>query len=371
MGITPPHPLPGILLLARLYVGVDGALPEAVDDREGRLPIAGTSQRDRQMPLRAAGVDLHPGQPRVVAPEVDRGGGIPLGRHVGREEAARVKGERNTRVDRQLPLSSFFRFISPLDKLTVEPGERGEGRLDVGIDPGGPEPAEAREDRERHRRAGASTGEPGPAAVAGSHPFEAPQGRGLLVGRPVGVEEEADAVARFAFADRLADPRRLGEERLHQLRVFFERALEWLLPRGGIAPLLERCRDPRVGAGDVAGPSVGIEPREQGLDAFIGRLGDRRQSEDGIPGGIGCCLDDKRLAGDRGMILDGCEAMNSHRFRAGAAERDRHRLIDEHAPGEDWKKGLFAIGGPAGRAGGEIAQGLRAIAHAHPEDHRL
>ena len=40
MGIAPPHPLPGILLLARLHVGVDGALPEAVDDRQRRLPVA-------------------------------------------------------------------------------------------------------------------------------------------------------------------------------------------------------------------------------------------------------------------------------------------------------------------------------------------
>ena len=121
----------------------------------------------------------------------------------------------------------------------------------------------------------------------------------------------------------------------------------------------------------MAGPGIRVEPREQGLDALVGRLGDRRQGEDGIPGRIGCCLDDKRLAGDRGVILDGREPMNSHRFRAGAAERDRHRLIDEHAPGEDRKKGLFAIGGPSRHAGGEIAERLRAIGHAHPEDDRL
>ena len=323
------------------------------------------------MPLRAAGIDLHPGFLCNAKPGIDRRRGLALRGHVGGEETARVEGQRQSRVDRRLPSFSFFRFIPPLDKLTIEPGERGERRLNVEIDPGGAEPAEACEDRERHRRAGASAGEPGPAAVAGPHSFEAPQRRGLLVSRTVGVEEEADAVARFALADRLAHPRRLGEERLHELRVLVQRALERLLPWGGIAPLLEHCRDPLVGAGDVAGPGIRVEPREERLDALVGRLGDRRQSEDGIPGGIGCCLDDKRLAGDRGMILDGCEAMNSHRFRAGAAERDRHRLIDEHAPGEDWKKGLFAIGGPAGRAGGEIAQGLRAIAHAHPEDHRL
>ena len=174
MGITPPHPLPGILFLARLHVGVDGALPEAVDDRQRRLPVAGAGKRDRQMPLRAAGIDLHPGHPCVVAPEIDRRRGLALRRHVSREEAARVEGESDTRVDRRLPLSSFFRFIPPLDKLTVEPGERGEGRLNVEIDPGGAEPAEACEDRERHRRAGAAAGEPGPAAVAGPHSFEAP-----------------------------------------------------------------------------------------------------------------------------------------------------------------------------------------------------
>ena len=71
------------------------------------------------------------------------------------------------------------------------------------------------------------------------------------------------------------------------------------------------------------------------------------------------------------MVLDVREAMNSHRFRAGAAERDRHRLVDEDAPGEDRQEGLLTVGGPSRRAGGEIAQGLGAIGDAHPEDHGL
>ena len=121
----------------------------------------------------------------------------------------------------------------------------------------------------------------------------------------------------------------------------------------------------------MASPGVGVEPREQGLDALVGRLGDRRQGENGIPGGIGCRLDDERLAGDRGQILAIGEALHRHGARAGAAERDRHRLIDEDAPGEDRQEGLLTVGGPASRAGGEIPQGLGAIGHAHPEDHGL
>ena len=67
---------------------------------------------------------------------------------------------------------------------------------------------------------------------------------------------------RLALVDCLTHPRRLGEERLHELRVLFERALERLLAWRRIAPLFEDRRDPLVGAGDVAGPGVGVEPRE-------------------------------------------------------------------------------------------------------------
>ena len=41
-------------------VAVDGTLPEAVDDRKGRIAVSGPMQHDREMSLRPAMVELHP-----------------------------------------------------------------------------------------------------------------------------------------------------------------------------------------------------------------------------------------------------------------------------------------------------------------------
>ena len=47
--IAPPHPLPRLPLLPALHVGIDGALPQAVDDREGGLAVA-AALRARAIP---------------------------------------------------------------------------------------------------------------------------------------------------------------------------------------------------------------------------------------------------------------------------------------------------------------------------------
>ena len=298
MLVPPPHALPGVLLHAGLHVGVDRPLLEAVDDREGRRLVARPGKRDRQLTLREPGVELHPALAAHVKRPLDCRCRLALWWRVGREEAPRIEcvdadGRQHDVV--LLAGPELFRATLLLDEPSVEPGNRLERRLHEVVATGHcclharrAEPAEAGEDAERDRVAGLPAGKPGPAAVAiaqGLQPVE--RGLGFVVGSRR-VKEERDAGPGLLLVDRVADPGRLGEQRLHEVGVLFQRALQGDSFSCGRSPLplLEDLADPRIARGEVPREAVGIEPREERLGALVGLLHDRRERQHGVPGRI-------------------------------------------------------------------------------------
>ena len=116
--------------------------------------------------------------------------------------------------------------------------------------------------------------------------------------------------------------------------------------------------------------AVGVDPREERLYALVGLLHQRWQCEHGIPGWVRRGLHDERLALEvAARTLD--EPVERHLPFARARERHGHALGDEDAARQHDKKRLFAVGRPASRAGGEIAERLGTVDHLHGEDNRL
>ena len=334
------------------------------------------------MSLREPGVELHPALPTHVERPPDRLGCLSLRWGVILKEAPRIE-----RVDADGREHDVVQFACPelfgplllLDESAVEPGNRLERRLHEvvatgrrGLHARHAEPAEPRQDAERDGVAGLPTRKPGPAAVTVPQRLE-PVERGLrfVVGSRR-VKQERDAGPGLLLIHRVADPRGLGEQRLHEIGVLLEWALQGasFSCGSGPLPLLEDLADPRVARGEMPGEAVGVEPRKEGLGALVCLFHDRRQREHGIPGRIRGCLHDERLAADVGAGTL-YETVERHLPFARAPERHRHALADEHATRQHDQHRLFAIGRLAGRAGGEIAERLGAIGHLHDEHDRL
>ena len=256
MRIAPPHPLPVAHVEVQLAVEPRAPLLEAIDDRECGLSVAGSLERNRQVPLRAAMVDLHPALLAHVEPP-----GVGLRRRAGEwhvfvEETAGVEREGADRREHGLP--HLLRPVLFLDEPIVEPGDRSHRRLHVDLDAARPQPAEAGDDPERDRVARAPSREPRPATVGVAERVEPGERRLDLVRRAIGVEQERDPGPGLLLVHGLAHPRRLGEERSHEIRVL----LQWALQGLRALPLFEHLRDPRVTGGEVPRERVGIQPRE-------------------------------------------------------------------------------------------------------------
>ena len=177
-------------------------------------------------------------------------GCLALGRRVLCEEAAGIEGEGADRREYHLfglAAPDLQGSLSLLDQAAVEPRQRCQRRLDIDRHACRPQPAKAGDDAERHRVAGRSPGKPRPATVAIAKRFQAGQRRRGFVRRAGGVEEERDPGPSLALVDRLADPRRLGKERPHEVGIFFERAFQ----RVGAFPLGEDPLDPGIAGGDM------------------------------------------------------------------------------------------------------------------------
>ena len=335
MRIPPPHPLPVAHVEVQLALEPRAPLLEAIDDRERRLVVAGSLERNRQVPLRTAVVDLHPAFLAHVEPP-----GVGVGRrpgewHVFREEAAGIEREGADRGEH-----GFLHLLRPpllLDEPAVEPRHRAHRRLHVDLDAARPQPAEAGDDPERHRIARAPSREPRPAAVGVAERVEPRERRLHFVRRAIRVEQERNPGPSLLLIHRLAHPRRLGEERLHQVGALFQRALQGLRA----LPLLEHLRDSRVTGGEVPREAVGVEPREQRLRALVALLHDRRQGKHGIPGRIRRRLDHERLALDRVGRLR--EPLDHDPLLARPTHRDRHRFGHKHPPRQHRQHCFFAI----------------------------
>ncbi|MFN9938010.1 MAG: hypothetical protein ACK56I_00915, partial [bacterium] len=106
---------------------------------------------------------------------------------------------------------------------------------------------------------------------------------------------------RLLLVHRVANPRRLGEECLHEVGILFERAFQGRRP----LPLLEHPGDSRIARGQVPGERVGVQSREERLGALVGLLRDRGEREDRVPRRVRHGLHDERLALDRGARARG------------------------------------------------------------------
>ena len=331
MRIPPPHPLPII------FLAVEACAPllEAVDDRECSLLVAGSLERNRQVPLRAPVIDLHPAFLAHVEPPGVRLGRRAGERHVFLEETPGVEREGADRREH-----GFLHLLRPpllLDEPVVEPRHRAHRRLHVDLDAARPQPAEAGDDPERDRVARAPSREPRPATVGVAERVEPGERRLHLVRRAIGVEQECDPGPGLLLIHRLAHPRRLGEERSHEVRVLLQRALQGLRA----LPLFEHLRDPRVTGGEVPRKRVGVEPREQRLNALVARLHNRWQTEHGIPGRIRRRLDHERLALDRVGRLR--EPLDHDPLLTRPAHRDRHSFGHKHPPRQHRQHCFFTI----------------------------
>src|SRR2546422_709522 len=100
--------------------------------------------------------------------------------------------------------------------------------------------------------------------VAGSRQ-EKIDGRLVLSGHPVVVEQNADIAASLALVLRLSQPRRLFNGHALEVLVLFKRTVE----RGRVAPLFEHAMNLRIGAGDETRERVRVKSVERLLAALV------------------------------------------------------------------------------------------------------
>ena len=177
------------------------------------------------------------------------------------------------------------------------------------------------------------------------------QGPGRLVVQPVVFEEDAHVPPGLALGLGLADPGRFLQHDRLEVLVLLQRAVQ-----GGRAPpLLEDAMDLRIAVGDVPGQGVGIQAIERLLVALVGIFHEVGQGHDRVPRRVRDHLHRQALALQGLRLARFQQAVELELLGLRAADGQRQRFGDQRAADEHRQQALLAVGDPAGRADGLVA----------------
>ena len=284
---------------------------------------------------------------------------------VFQEEAAAVEIKRDRRAEVIVVLVAVAEDLAvDLVDPAVQPGQRLEGRLHVELHAQVPQAAETGGDVERDVIVRRAAGEPRPGPVLILAFGQFLQRPGRLVVEPVVLEEDAHVPPGLALGLGLADPGRFLQQDRLEVLVLLQRAVQ-----GGRAPpLLEDAMDLRIAVGDVPGQGVGIQPIERLLVALVGILHQVGQGHDRVPRRVRDHLHRQALALQGLRLARFQQPLELELLGLRAADRQRQRFGDQRAADQHRQQALLAVGDPAGRADGLVADrpAGRHVGHGQP-----